>query len=164
MDRKMVLVAYGSKRGGTAEIAEWIGAELAAGDLAVQVRPARTVGDVAAYDAVILGGAFYGGRWHRDARVFARRFGKSLRTLPVWVFGSGPLDHSAEDPDSKIPGMRGLLKVADRLGARGHIVFGGRLAPDATGFPASAMAKKMAGDYRDEDRVRAWAKDIAAQL
>jgi menaquinone-dependent protoporphyrinogen oxidase len=29
----------------------------------------------------------------------------------------------------------------ERVGTRGHIILGGRLSPDAKGFPASAMAK-----------------------
>jgi menaquinone-dependent protoporphyrinogen oxidase len=57
-----------------------------------------------------------------------------------------------------------VTKIAARIGAAGHVTFGGRLAPDATGFPASSMAKIMAGDYRDAERVRAWAKTIASQL
>ncbi len=52
----------------------------------------------------------------------------------------------------------------DRVGAVGHTTFGGRLTPDAKGFPASAMAKKMAGDWRDEESVTLWAKAIAASL
>jgi menaquinone-dependent protoporphyrinogen oxidase len=41
---------------------------------------------------------------------------------------------------------------------------GGRLAPDADGFAASAMATTPAGDWRDEESVRDWAKSIAASL
>jgi len=49
----------------------------------------------------------------------------------------------------------------ERVGARGHITFGGRLSPDAKGFPASAMAKNRAGDWRDPAQVRAWVRFIA---
>ena len=51
-----------------------------------------------------------------------------------------------------------------RVNARDHVTFGGRLAPDAKGFPASAMAKKKAGDWRDPTQVKAWVHGIAAQL
>jgi len=44
------------------------------------------------------------------------------------------------------------------------VTFGGRLSPDARGFPASAMAKKHSGDWRNRDRIRGWAKDIATAL
>src|SRR5664280_1306880 len=36
------------------------------------------------------------------------------------------------------------------------------LGPDAKGFPASAMAKNRAGDWRDPAQVRAWVRSIAA--
>jgi menaquinone-dependent protoporphyrinogen oxidase len=165
MSNQLVLVAYGSKRGGTAEIAQWIGDELRDAGLRVEVRPARKVRKVDTYDLVVLGGALYMGRWHRDARGFVRRHARALRARPVWLFASGPLDRSAEqDGLSPVPRTAGLVRAADRVGAHGHIVFGGRLSPDANGFPASAMAKKMAGDYRNEARVRTWAAGIAAGM
>jgi hypothetical protein len=52
----------------------------------------------------------------------------------------------------------------ERVGALGHVTFGGRLTPDARGFPASAMAKKRSGDWRNPSRIRAWAADIACAL
>jgi len=51
-----------------------------------------------------------------------------------------------------------------RVNARGHVTFGGRLSPDAKGFPASAMAKKHGGDWRDAAQVRQWARSVAAEL
>jgi hypothetical protein len=52
----------------------------------------------------------------------------------------------------------------ERIGARGHTTFGGRLSADAKGFPASAMAKKMSGDWRNPDRIRAWTGELARAL
>jgi hypothetical protein len=52
----------------------------------------------------------------------------------------------------------------ERVGALGHATFGGRLAADAKGFPASAMAKKRSGDWRDPAQIRAWGADIARAL
>jgi menaquinone-dependent protoporphyrinogen oxidase len=51
-----------------------------------------------------------------------------------------------------------------KIGARGHATFGGRLAPDAQGFPASAMAKKNSGDWRNAQHVRDWVHDISPEL
>lgn len=163
MRDQLVLVAYGSKRGGTAEIAQWIGDTLRDTDLRVEVRPAGQVRNVDAYDVVILGGALYAGRWHKDARRFLRRHARVLRARRVWLFASGPLDRSAEQ-DERIPVPAALVRAAGKIGARGHMLFGGRLSPDAKGFPASAMAKNMAGDYRNEARARAWAAGIAAGM
>jgi hypothetical protein len=51
-----------------------------------------------------------------------------------------------------------------RVGACGHRTFGGALASDARGFPASAMAKTHSGDWRNPTRIRAWAEEVAALL
>jgi menaquinone-dependent protoporphyrinogen oxidase len=157
-----VLVTYGTERGGTAGIAEAIGTELVACGHDVDVEAAGAVRDLGSFDAVVLGGALYMARWHADAKRFARRFDDGLRRRPVWLFSSGPLDKSAEERD--ISPVRFVANLVTRIGARGHATFGGRLEPDAKGFVAGSMAKKMAGDYRDFDRIRGWARDIAAAL
>ncbi|WP_037560138.1 flavodoxin domain-containing protein [Spirillospora albida] len=157
-----VLVAYGSERGGTAEIAEWIGAALIESGLDPDVRPAGSVMALDGYDAVVLGGALYAARWHRDARRFVRRFAGGLASRPLWLFSSGPLDATAGEGD--LEPVRGVAKAARKAGARGHATFGGRLAPDAEGFLASAVAKKSSGDYRDREQVRAWAAGIGGEL
>ena len=63
-----VLVAYGTKNGSTAGIADLIALALHSEGLRADVRPARQVRDTTGYDAVVLGGALYAGRWHADAR------------------------------------------------------------------------------------------------
>ena len=157
-----VLIAFGSKRGSTREIARAIAWTLEETGLEVDVRPAAEVGDVGSYGAVILGGAVYMNRWHRDAKRFGRRFTGALRARPVWLFSSGPLDLTAEERE--IPPVAFVAKLAERIGARGHATFGGRLASDPTGYAASAMAKSMAGDYRNFAEIRAWASGVAFEI
>ncbi|WP_433226824.1 flavodoxin domain-containing protein [Actinomadura formosensis] len=157
-----VLVAYASERGGTAEIAEWVGAELRRTGAEADVRPAGEVTTLDGYDAVVVGGALYAGRWHREARRFVRHHVGALAQRPVWLFSSGPLDHTAEEKE--IAPVRGVAKFAHRVGARGHATFGGRLDPGAKGFMASKVAKQSAGDYRDRDHVAEWAAGIAREL
>jgi menaquinone-dependent protoporphyrinogen oxidase len=154
-----ILVAYGSKRGGTEGLAHMVADALGQEGFTVEVAPARTVRSVGEYDAVIVGGALYAARWHKDARRFVRRYVHDLRRRPVYLFSSGPLDDSAAEKE--IPPVKGVQKLMGDIGARGHVTFGGRLAPDAKGFPASAMAKKNAGDWRDARRVQEWVHDIA---
>ncbi|MFD8565442.1 flavodoxin domain-containing protein [Streptomyces sp. NPDC059639] len=156
-----VLVAYGSKNGSTAEIAERIGDVLSKAGCATAVCPAREAADdVAAYDAVVLGGALYSGDWHRDARRFARRAATALGARPLWLFSSGPLDASAGERD--IPPVRGVRRVADRLDVCGHITFGGRLDENARGRLARTIVHAgRGGHFRDFARItaewdRAW--------
>ncbi len=136
-----VLVVYGSKRHGTEGIARVVAETLREAGLATDLMSGADAGDVRDYDAVVVGGALYAGCWHRHARRFVKRQADDLRHRAVWLFSSGPLDGSAVD---------GL--------------FGGRLAPEAHGFPASAMAKTHAGDWRDLHQIRNWAQGIAESL
>jgi menaquinone-dependent protoporphyrinogen oxidase len=163
MQPNKVLVAYGTTSGSTAGIAEMIGAALREDGFEVEVLPAGQVGDVAGYDAVVLGGALYANRWHKDARRFTRRHAGSLRRTPVWLFSSGPLDRSATE--AEIPPVPSAARAAQRLNALGHVTFGGRLGPEATGWIARKMAQNgRGGDFRDDSRIRAWAHERAAEL
>lgn len=157
-----VLVTVGSERGGTQGLGEMVAEDLRAEGFQVDLRPPRQVRRLDGYDAVVIGGALYGLRWHPDARQFVRRHEEELRSRPTWFFSSGPLDDSAAA--TVIPPVRRVAELMRRVGARGHATFGGRLAPDARGFPASAMAKRRAGDWRDPAQVERWARDVAAQL
>lgn len=157
-----VLVAYGSKRGGTEGLAKMLADDLRAEAVSVEVAPANQVRSTRGYDAVVVGGALYVARWHGHARRLVKRNAQDLRQKPTYLFSSGPLDGSATERD--ISPVKGVLALMDLVGARGHVTFGGRLAPDAKGFPASAMAKKSAGDWRDQDQVRAWAHKLALEL
>jgi hypothetical protein len=44
------------------------------------------------------------------------------------------------------------------------VTIGGRLVEDADGFIAGKMAKKVAGDWRSPDDIRAFADRVAAAL
>ncbi len=157
-----VLVVYGSKMGGTEGLAEMVGEEMAANGLETDVKAARSVKSVTPYQAVIVGGALYAKRWHKDARRFVKRHRAALRGLPVWLFSSGPLDESALESD--IPPVRRVRKAFDSIGARGHVTFGGHLPTDAKGLPAASMARENAGDWMDPDHVRGWAKQVAEDI
>jgi menaquinone-dependent protoporphyrinogen oxidase len=154
-----VLVTYGSRMGGTAGIAEVVGAELRDQGLEVDVLPAHLVRTTEGYDAFVVGGAVYATRWHRDARHFIRRHARRLRDHPTWLFSSGPLDDSANEHD--LPPSALVQRLGVLIGARGHVTFGGRLPADATGLPAAAMAGQGAGDWWDLDKARTWAVGIA---
>ena len=158
-----VLVIHGSKRGGTTGLAEMVADALREHGIESHVRAAEhRRRDLATYDAVVVGGGLYAGRWHRDARRFVKRHASELAEMPVWMFSSGPLDYSAEEQD--IPPVPQVAAAMELVGARGHTTFGGYLAPDARGFPASAMARRSAGDWRSLEQVRKWVEEISGAL
>ena len=157
-----ILITWGSQRGGTEGLARMLGEALQLEGHEVDVLPPKEAARATRFDAVIVGGALYANRWHSAARRFVARREKELRGVPVWFFSSGPLDDSAAH--HVIPPTKQVEILMERVGAQGHMTFGGRLLPDAKGFPASAMAKTHAGDWRAPDAVRSWAADIARVL
>ena len=157
-----VLVTYGSTRGGTEGLARMVADGMREEGFDVDLLPPGKVRGLNQYDAVIVGGALYAFHWHRASRKFVKRHAAELRQHPAYFFSSGPLDDSAARVE--IPPVNGVTALMDKIGARGHATFGGRLAPDAKGFPARAMAKKQAGDWRDPEQVRQWTRTIASQL
>jgi menaquinone-dependent protoporphyrinogen oxidase len=157
-----VLVTWGSKRGGTEGLARIVGDALEGQGLHVTLRSANEVADVSRFDAVVVGGALYVGRWHPAARKFVARHAEGLRCVPVWFFSSGPLDDTADRRE--IAPTKQVSALMKRVDARGHATFGGRLTPDARGFVAGAMVKKQAGDWRSGERVRAWAREVALSI
>jgi len=105
-----VLVTFGSKRGGTAEIATAVADSLRSQGLTVDCRRAAEVRDVAGYDAFVIGGALYAARSVREARRFVVRNAAALRARPVWMFSSGPLDDSASrQPLRPVRGVAALM-------------------------------------------------------
>ncbi|QNP68295.1 flavodoxin [Streptomyces roseirectus] len=158
-----VLIVYGTTNGSTARIAEAVAAGLRERGLAVETRAAGSVTDVTRYEAVVVGGALYAGRWHRDARRFVRRHRWALVRRPLWLFSSGPLDASAGERD--IPPVRGVRRAMVSLDARGHVTFGGCLEEGARGWVAGRiLAAGKGGDFRDFDAVGAWAGRVAEEL
>jgi menaquinone-dependent protoporphyrinogen oxidase len=79
-----VLIAYGSKWGGTGGLAQMIGDALATQGIVADVRPATDAGSPETYDGVIVAGALYANRWHRRARRFVRRHARALGGRCGW--------------------------------------------------------------------------------
>lgn len=159
-----VLVAYGTKHGATAEIAEAVAGELARRGLRVDCLRAEDAGDVGGYDAVVLGSAVYMKRWRRAARSLMSRQSSMLAERPLWVFSSGPC---GENPNPSWAEPRRIVERAERLGAREHVVFGGRLPLEPRNFIERSMVKNTPPEHRDLrnwDEIRGWAGKIADEL
>ncbi|MDP1823728.1 MAG: flavodoxin domain-containing protein [Archangium sp.] len=151
-----VLVAYGSKRGGTEGLARAVGEGLVDAGHSVDVLSAEKVDSLERYDGVVVGGALYAWFWQRDARRFVKRHLEALQQLPVWFFSSGPLDDSAKQRELPPPGS--VARLARLVGAQQHKTFGGRMLP---GVQPIALAR---GDFRDLPATRAWGQGVGEQL
>jgi menaquinone-dependent protoporphyrinogen oxidase len=157
-----VLVAYASKYGGNAEIAVVIGEVLAEAGLGADVIAAPDVASLDGYTAVMLGSGLYSATWLRDANRFIRAHRAALRTLPFWLWSSGPLDRSADFAELPMP--HHVSEVLRDLPIREHRTFGGRLLPDSPEVLAGVVARQRIGDFRDFARIRAWARSVAESL
>jgi menaquinone-dependent protoporphyrinogen oxidase len=161
-----VLVTYASKHGSTAEIAQAIAETLRQSGLSVECAEAREVKDLAPYDAVLLGSAVYIKRWRGDAKHFLRSHAAELSQRPFWVFSSGPVGEPEGDVDASWLEPPRIIAKVEQLGARGHVVFGGRMPLNPRG-PARAMVENCPPEYRDRrdwDEIRAWAEGVASEL
>ena len=168
----LVLVAYASKHGATQEIAERIAQTLAAAGHATQARPVTAAGDLADYDAFVIGSAVYVGHWQKEAVEFVRRNRAILAARPVWMFSSGPLgtEHvDAQGEDLAVAAEpREILEFRDVIAPRDHRVFSGVLDPGRLGLGERAVRKLPTGrqlpegDFRDWAEIEAWARGIAS--
>ena len=156
-----VLVAYASKLGSNAEIAEAIATVLLTSGHHASAVPVRDVKVLDGWDAVILGSAIYAAHWQKDARRFAARFHDQLQARPLWLWGSGPLDPRLAR--AGLPITQHGAEITGDLGARDHRTFGGRLAEDAPIDP-QVLKTHPIGDFRDWEAIRGYAAEIAAQL
>lgn len=158
-----VLVAYASKMGATAGIAEAIGAVLRERGHQVDVREVTAVDSVAEYDGVVIGSAIYIRRWRPEAVQFLRKYADELGDRHVWLFHSGPVGPDREQTQDM---PANVYRVARRIGAAPATTFAGAILPaTAKGVLARHLAAgKLAGDSRDWAQITAWAEGIAANL
>jgi menaquinone-dependent protoporphyrinogen oxidase len=158
-----ILVTVASRHGATKEIGAAIATVLsAAGHDVDQLDPAL-VTDVSTYDSVVFGSAVYTAHWLPDARDLVSRLADELAARPVWMFSSG----LATQPATSANSPHELLAMRERVGARGHRSFAGRLDRSNLAFAERAIiagARAREGDHRDFAAVAEWAGQIASEL
>jgi menaquinone-dependent protoporphyrinogen oxidase len=163
-----ILVAYASKHGATAEIAAAIAKTMEEAGDQVDLREAEAVGDVAPYDAVVVGSAVYAGMWQKEAVRFLEAHEVALAQRPVWFFSSGPTGEG--DPVELLDGWRfpeGQQDLAGRIAPREMAVFHGSIDLGKLNFGEKLIVKAVrgvVGDFRDWDAIRAWAGGVAEAL
>jgi menaquinone-dependent protoporphyrinogen oxidase len=166
--KNQVLVAYATKYGATAEIAEKIGEVLRQAGLPTDVLSADEVSDLTPYQTVVLGSAVYIGKWRKQAVKFLQTNEKILAERQVWLFSSGPTGEG--EPVELLQGWRfpkALQPIADRIQPRDIVVFHGDVNMNKLNIIDKWMIKNVkapVGDFRDWQAVTAWGTTIADVL
>jgi menaquinone-dependent protoporphyrinogen oxidase len=180
-----VQVIYASRHGGTAGIANRIADVLRAEGLEVEIADAAERPDPTGFDAYAVGSGVYLGSWLAAGIEFLERHQATLATRPVWLFSSGPLPGSSKAAETTDPlelalgptegpgsgGHKRIAALSAAIGPRDHRVFQGAYDPHD---PPKSFSERMlrllpmskrilpVGDFREWDRIEAWAREIAA--
>jgi menaquinone-dependent protoporphyrinogen oxidase len=158
------LVAYATKHGSTAEIADAVGAALREEGHLAEVMPVINVTNTAQFDAIVIGTPIYTGKILKETVRFVQTHQMALHTKPVFVFVVG---QSLKDPDTGAVAKAdaALGPVRDLINVRETGYFGGKI--DRANLPVIGFFVKRGvkvQDYRDWDRIRTWAKGLAIKV
>ena len=159
-----ILVAYASKHGATQWIAERIAATLRAAGQDAEVQRVEAVGDLAGYEAFVIGSAIYYGSWMKEATEWVHRNQSVLANRPLWLFSSGPLGAEVKDAEQQPKEIADFQKL---IKSRDHRIFFGSLDHNKLSFTERMVLKAVRaheGDYRDWEAIDAWAESIARDL
>ena len=167
-----ILVAYASRTGSTADVAEAIGKSLVESGAQVEVLPMQDVQDLAPYRAVVAGSAIRGSKWLPEAMQFMQTHRATLAQKPFAAFlvcmtlAMPAADKYREHVADFLQPVRALVKpVSEGLFAGALDIskipsFGDRLK-----FRLSVVFGVWSeGDHRDWNAIRAWAESIRPLL
>ncbi len=172
-----VLVAYASRHGSTAGIAEHIAQRLAGAGIDAVAREAASVDDISGYDAFVVGSAAYMYKWLKEATRFVKRNSRALAEKPLWLFSSGPVGTDLVDDKGRdiFEAMRPKeFEMFHNLDPIDSKVFFGAMHADVdpkgaaerfmSWMPASWKDDMPEGDFRDWAAIEAWADGVAVHL
>ena len=161
-----ILVAYASKQGSTAEIAQAIAQELQAAGHAADAADVAGVVSPAGYAGIVIGGPMYMG--HIDPRVgkFMKRHAGELAKLPVAGFVVC-LAAVSKDPEGMAWAEKALHKALAPVQPVAETIFAGKLEPEKLPWFQRWIIRRVnspVGDFRDWDAIRAWAREVAGKM
>jgi menaquinone-dependent protoporphyrinogen oxidase len=167
-----ILVAYASRTGSTAGVAEAIGQTLAEGEIPVEVCRMQDVEDLTPYGAVVAGSAIQRGQWLPEAMQFIRIHQAALAKRPFAAFlvcmtlAMPHADQYRQGVADWLEPVRALVRpmseglFAGALDISQIPSFGDRLK-----FRLSvAFGVWSEGDHRDWPAIRAWAAELNSIL
>ena len=160
---RKVLIAYASRAGSTAEVAEAIGQVLNSKGIAADVLPAEKVGPVSAYRAAIVGSAIRMGKWLPEAARLIEKNGSAFAAMPTALF-SVCMTMQKDTPENRRTVEDYMRPILQKVRPVSTGLFGGKMDYGRLGFLdrliVSKMKKVPEGDYRDWKAIRNWAGEV----
>lgn len=163
MSNQHILIAYASKAGSTAEVAQRIGKVLADGGQRVDVQPAAKVKDLSAYSAVVVGSAIRAGHLLPEAMKFIETHRQELAQKPFSAF-IVCLTLKDDTPENRKTVSAYLDPLRAVLPPAHEGMFAGVMDPSRLTFIERTLMKMMkapSGDFRRWDEIESWAAALA---
>jgi menaquinone-dependent protoporphyrinogen oxidase len=164
-----VLVAYASRYGSTAEVAEAIGNVLREEGFDVDVRHVADAADPGGYEAVVVGSPIYFGRWMSEAADLVTRHRAALAERPVALFTvCGTMMTDTERNRRHVRRWLGpVLRDAPEVRPVDTGLFGGKVERRRLSLLDRLFvwaSRTIETDRRDWDAIRDWARALAPKL
>jgi len=161
-----ILVAYASRKGSTAGIAQAVGKELVSAGYTVDVIEMKTVTTVEGYNAAIIGAPVYMGKVDKDISKFVAKNRDRLASIPVAAFAVGIAPVAPQiEPVEKV--LDNLTKAVSPIQLIAATVFAGKLDPDKMSFierQMTSLMKVRTGDFRDWNAITARARELPGMM
>jgi len=161
-----ILVAYASRKGSTAGIAQAVGKEQVSAGYTVDVAEMNAVSSLEGYDAIVIGSPVYMGHIVKDVEKFVAQHRTRLAKLPVAAFAVGiaPVAPDIEPVDNVLDDLKRVLSPVQPVATA---VFAGRLDPERMSFVERQMVRMLkvkTGDFRDWNAIAAWARNLPGKM
>jgi len=161
--RRKVLVAYATRAGSTAGVAERVAEVLNRSGFAAQAVSAKEAHDVGSYDAVVVGSAIRAGKLMPELLKFLDQNKAALESKPLAAF---IVCLAMKDGDEKGRATAGAYLDPLRLRVKplSEGLFAGAYDPAKVNFALRTVMDKVIkappGDFRQWDQVEAWAAGL----
>jgi menaquinone-dependent protoporphyrinogen oxidase len=165
-----ILVAYATRAGSTVEVAAAIGEALSGRGFLVDVKPVKEKPSVEGCQAVVIGSAIRMGSWLPEAVNFVKNNQAQLCRIPTALFtvhmlNRGEDEASCQARQAYTAAVRQVLTPVD------EVFFNGKMDYSRLSFLDRTIAKAVekqtdsrAGDFRDWEKIRAWAQGLYPML
>jgi menaquinone-dependent protoporphyrinogen oxidase len=162
-----VLVAFATRHGSTAGVADAVASELTVAGFEARTAALPTVNSLEGYDGAVLGAPLYMGT-PLDLSPFVTRYRDTLARMPVAAFAVGLTPAAREPKPEQVELARNaLIDALSPIRPVAAALFAGAIDPAKMGLVERAATWVLGaprGDFRDWDAIGAWARSLVPLL